>query len=330
MTTLVEGRAFLEGPRWHDGALWVSDMHAQEVLRVAPDGTVEVVARVPGDPSGLGFWADGSVLIVSMRDRQLLRIAGAGPPEVLADCSDLAPFEINDLVVDDAGHAFISQFGFDFHGGAKFQRAPLLRVDPDGSARGGQRRAPDGERARRSPPTGRRSSSPKARARTSSRSTSRPTGRSSNRRVWAELPEYPDGICIDGEDGVWIASPVGDRCARVLEGGEVTDVIEFPGRHTIACAIGGEDGHTLFVCTSSTQGEPERSRAERGAALETVTVARRQRARSEAGVGEGICQGRARARRGLRRRARRRGPRSRRTRAGRRARGRRSSRRVRP
>ena len=105
--------------------------------------------------------------------------------------------------------------------------------------------------------------------------------------MWAELPEYPDGICIDREDGVWIASPVGDRCARVLEGGEVTDVIEFPGRHTIACAIGGEDGHTLFVCTSSTQGEPERSRAERGAALETVTV-RVPSGRSEAGVGEGI------------------------------------------
>jgi len=271
MTALVEGRAFLEGPRWHDGALWVSDMHAQEVLRVAPDGTVDVVARVPGDPSGLGFWVDGSVLIVSMRDRRLLRMAGGGPPEVLADCSGLAPFEINDLVVDDAGHAFISQFGFDFHGGAKFQRAPLLRVDPDGSARevsDGLRMAnglvitADGSTLVVAESTGKDLVAFDLAA----------DGTLSNRRVWAELPEYPDGICIDGEDGVWIASPIGDRCARVLEGGEVTDVIDFPGRHTIACAIGGEDGHTLFVCTSSTQGEPERSRAERGAALETVTV----------------------------------------------------------
>ena len=98
-------------------------------------------------------------------------------------------------------------------------------------------------------------------------------GTLSNQRVWAELPEYPDGICIDAEDGLWVASPVGDRCVRVLEGGEVTDSIEFPGRHTIACAIGGDDGHTLFVCTAPTHGQPERSRAERGAALEAVTVA---------------------------------------------------------
>jgi sugar lactone lactonase YvrE len=98
-------------------------------------------------------------------------------------------------------------------------------------------------------------------------------GTLSNQRVWAELPQYPDGICVDGEDGIWVASPVGDCCARVLEGGEVTDVVDFPGRHTIACAIGGEDDHTLFVCTSSTYGEPERSRAERSAAIETVTVA---------------------------------------------------------
>ena len=272
MTTLVDGRVFLEGPRWHHGALWVSDMHAQEVLRVGSDGSVDVVARVGGDPSGLGFWADGSVLIVSMRDRQLLRMAPGAAPDVLADCSPIAPFEINDLVVDDAGHAFISQFGFDFHGGAKYQRAPLLRVDPDGSVRevsDGLRMAnglvvtADGGTLVVAESTGKDLVAFDLAA----------DGSLSNQRVWAELPQYPDGICIDGADGVWVASPVGDCCVRVLEGGEVTDVVDFAGRHAIACAIGGEDGHTLFVCTSGTQGEPERSRAERSAAIETVTVA---------------------------------------------------------
>ena len=270
-TTLLGGRAFLEGPRWHDGALWVSDMHAQEVLRVQLDGTVDVVARVPGDPSGLGFWADGSVLIVSMRDRRLLRMVAGAEPEVLADCSHLAPFEINDLVVDDSGHAFISQFGFDFHGGATFQRAPLLRVDPDGSVRAvsdGLRMANglvvtgDGSTLVVAESTGKDLVAFDLAA----------DGTLSTPRVWAELPEYPDGICIDRDDGIWISSPVGDCCARVLEGGEVTDVVDFPGRHAIACALGGEDGRTLFACTSSTLGEPERSRAERSAALELVAV----------------------------------------------------------
>ena len=270
-TTLLEGRAFLEGPRWHDGALWVSDMHAQEVLRVALDGSVQVVARVEGDPSGLGFLPDGTLLIVSMRDRHLLHLEDGKPPQLFADCSGVAPFEINDLVVDRAGHAFISQFGFDFHAGAKYRSAPLLRVDPDGSvheATAGLRMANglvvtrDGSTLVVAESTGKDLVAFDLAA----------DATLSNRRVWAELPEYPDGICIDGEDGVWIASPVGDRCVRVVEAGAVTDVLDFPGRHTIACAIGGGDGHTLFVCTSSTHGQPDLSRAERSARLETVRV----------------------------------------------------------
>jgi len=30
----------------------------------------------------------------------------------------------------------------------------------------------------------------------------------------------------------------------------VLDVVETPGRHAIACAIGGNADHTLFMCTS--------------------------------------------------------------------------------
>jgi sugar lactone lactonase YvrE len=270
-TTLLEGRAFLEGPRWHDGALWVSDMHAQEVLRVTPDGAAQVVARVEGDPSGLGFLPDGTLLIVSMRDRRLLRRASAAELAVVADCSGVAPFEINDLVVDRSGHAFISQFGFDFHGGATYRSAPLVRVDPDGSvheATAGLRMANglvvtrDGSTLVVAESTGKDLVAFDLAT----------DGTLSNQRVWAELPEYPDGICIDAEDGIWIASPVGDRCVRVVEGGAVTDVLDFPGRHTIACAIGGDDQHTLFVCTSSTHGQPEPSRAARDARLEAVTV----------------------------------------------------------
>ena len=269
-STLLTGRAFLEGPRWHDGALWVSDMHAQEVLRVTLDGNVTVVATVPGDPSGLGFLPDGTLLIVSMRDRRLLRVDTAGLAEV-ADCSAVAPYEINDLVVDAAGHAFISQFGFDFHGGAAYQRAPLLRVDLDGSVH----TASMGLRMANGLVTTR-----DGRTLIVAESTGKDLvafdlaedGTLSNSRVWAELPDHPDGICIDAEDGVWIASPVGDRCARVVEGGEVTDLIDFPGRHAIACALGGDDGRALFVCTSSTHGQPDASRAERDARVEIVTV----------------------------------------------------------
>lgn len=270
-STLVGGRAFLEGPRWHGGALWVSDMHAQEVLRVSLDGSVEVVAPVDGDPSGLGWLPDGSLLIVSMRDRRVLRLPPVGQLQVFADCSAVAPHEINDMVVDPHGHAFISQFGFDFHGGAPYAAAPLVRVDPDGSVHEGRERlrmanglvvTADGATLVVAESTGKDLVGFDLAA----------DGSLSNRRVWAELPDYPDGICIDREDGIWIASPTGDRFVRVVEGGDVTDIIDVPGRHAIACALGGDDGRTLFLCTSTTHGEPHRSRAERGAQLEAVTV----------------------------------------------------------
>lgn len=44
---LADGFVFLEGPRWHQGALWVSDMWGHEVLRVSEGGVRETVCAVP-------------------------------------------------------------------------------------------------------------------------------------------------------------------------------------------------------------------------------------------------------------------------------------------
>src|SRR5262245_16621228 len=36
---MLDGLWFTEGPRWHDGALWFSDMHGHRVMRSELDGT---------------------------------------------------------------------------------------------------------------------------------------------------------------------------------------------------------------------------------------------------------------------------------------------------
>ena len=133
VTSLVTGRAFLEGPRWHDDALYVSDMHGDAVLRVAEDGDVSTVVEVE-QPSGLGWLPDGSLLISSMARRCVMRFDGSDLL-VHADISGVAPYEINDMCVDRYGHAFIGQFGYDMRAGASPAPAPLIRVDADGSAR---------------------------------------------------------------------------------------------------------------------------------------------------------------------------------------------------
>jgi sugar lactone lactonase YvrE len=74
-------------------------------------------------------------------------------------------------------------------------------------------------------------------------------GTLAGRRVWAEVPGYaPDGCALDAAGGLWFADARGQRVARVLLGGEVTDVIPT-GTGTWACALGGEDGRTLFITT---------------------------------------------------------------------------------
>ena len=108
---LLDGQMFLEGPRWHDGKLWFSDMHAHQVKTVDLNGHSEVIAEVAAWPSGLGWLADGRLLIVSMTDRKLLRRDPDGL-KVHADLSKLASFHCNDMVSDTKGRAYVGNFGY--------------------------------------------------------------------------------------------------------------------------------------------------------------------------------------------------------------------------
>ncbi|MEA2648084.1 MAG: hypothetical protein QOG61_519, partial [Candidatus Binataceae bacterium] len=67
LKVLLDGLAFPEGPRWHDGKLFFSDMHAHQVRAVDMTGKSEVICEVPARPSGLGWLPDGRMLVVSMR-----------------------------------------------------------------------------------------------------------------------------------------------------------------------------------------------------------------------------------------------------------------------
>ncbi|MDQ1468328.1 MAG: hypothetical protein QOH10_2743, partial [Actinomycetota bacterium] len=136
LQTVVDGLAFPEGPRWHDGRLFFSDQHARQVLALDPAGGVEEIVRVEGQPSGLGWTPSGEMLIVSMIDRRLLRFDGGGAAlSEVADLSALATFHCNDMVVSADGRAYVGNFGFDLDGGERPRPATLVAVEPDGTAR---------------------------------------------------------------------------------------------------------------------------------------------------------------------------------------------------
>ena len=77
-----------------------------------------------------------------------------------------------------------------------------------------------------------------------------------DRQVLGSLPPAegakhfrPDGICVDAEDAVWAADAFGGRVVRIDAQGRCTHDLRMDQFHVLACALGGEDRRTLFVCT---------------------------------------------------------------------------------
>jgi len=267
---LLDGLMFGEGPRWHDGKLWFSDMHAQRVMTVDLDGKADTVVEVPGWPSGLGWLPDGRLLVVSMTDRRLLRLDPDGLVEV-ADLRELASYHCNDMVVDQQGRAYIGNFGFDI-AAQPFAPAPaeIILVTPDGDARvvaddmafpNGTVITPDGRALIVGETWGARLTAFDI----------EPDGCLTRRRVWAQLEQaVPDGMCLDAEGAVWVASPTSAEVLRVREGGEVTHRIKV-STQAYACMLGGPERRTLFVLTAETS-QPEEARAKARGRVDIVEV----------------------------------------------------------
>ena len=267
-TVLLDGGAFFEGPRWRSGRLWFSDMHGREVMTVDEAGECETVTVVPNRPSGLGWLPGGELLVVSMTDRRLLRQENGTLVEH-ADLSGFAGHECNDMVVDAEGRAYVGHFGFDHFSHAGFRPASLIAVEPDGEARvvAEDLMFPNGAVIANSGSTlivaesyGRRLTAFDIRR----------DGSLDRRRIWAEIGMAPDGICMDAEGCIWVASPTERAAVRIREGGAIADRLDL-GRKAIACMLGGSDRRTLFVLTSETT-QPSRALELRSARIETVRV----------------------------------------------------------
>jgi len=259
----VDGLAFPEAARWHDGSLWFSDMHGGTVYRAPGPGEATAVVDVPGHPGGLGWLPDGRLLVVSMHDRRLMRLDPGGLSEV-ADLGGVATWHCNDMVVDRAGRAYVGNFGDDSVPPDPVTPAALARVDPDGTvtvAASGLE-FPNGAAIS---PDGRALVVAETRARPP-RLTRFDVGRDgalTGRRVFAQFDsESPDGICLDAQRAVWFASWSTNEVVRVRDGGEIVERRSTGAAGAYSCALGGPDGRTLFVSVAATW-QPEAARRKR-------------------------------------------------------------------
>lgn len=270
-TVILDGLGFPEAPRWHNGALWFSDMTDGRVYRMTASGRARPMVQVAGQPSGLGWLPDGRLLVVSMQDRALWRLDPDGLVQ-LADLSMLADFHCNDMVVDRHGRAYVGNFGFDLPAKAAPQSTHLILVTPEGHARivADDLMFPNGAVIT---PDGRTLIVAETFASRLTAFTIEENGDLSDRREWAVLERFtPDGICLDSEGAVWAASPIGAEVLRIVEGGQVTHRIGVERPHAIACALGGADGCTLFIASGRISFNTERSREQRSGCIETVRV----------------------------------------------------------
>jgi sugar lactone lactonase YvrE len=277
-TILVDGLYFGEGPRWHEGRLWLSDFYDHAVKSVGEAGDLRTELELDDQPSGLGWLPTGQLLLVSMRQRKLRRLEADGLVDH-ADISELTAHLCNDMVVDDQGRAWVGNFGFDLDAELKARgvevfndhpTANLVRVDADGSVHlaaegmhfpNGSVITADGSTLILA----------ETMASCLTAFTIGDDSELSDRRLWATLEGVaPDGICLNENNQVWVANAIGPEVLLIAEGGEVIDRVET-SQPCYACMLGGEDGKTLFALTAASS-DAEQASATRTGKIETCRV----------------------------------------------------------
>lgn len=241
---------FPESPRWYRDTFYFCDIDAGTLYRLSAEGTAEPL-YVHGSPvSGWVRLDDGSLLAVAGIERRVVQVRD-GVATTFADATSLVGWAMNDMLRTPEGHCYVG--GIDFNLFANPEQvgkpSPLLHVAPDGRAdiatreiafANGMTLLPGGELLVADSLTGELLAFKR-----------RADGALFDRRVWAALPgEMPDGISLDAEGAVWIASH--HHVLRVREGGAIADEVDMGSTRATACMLGGADGRTLLITASDT------------------------------------------------------------------------------
>jgi sugar lactone lactonase YvrE len=245
-TVVADDLTYGEGPRWHGGVLWFSDMHADAVRTLDADGALGLGATAH-HPSGLGWTRAGDLLVTTLDNAVISRITPDGP-EVYCDLSEFG-LSLNDMVATPDGRVYVDIYT---ERGAGAPKGDIALVTPDGRVRivasglvtpNGMVVTPDGTTLIASETFGHRLHA----------WTIEPDGALCDQRVFADLGErMPDGITLDVEGGVWVGCFLSGEFLRVLEGGEITHRVSTGESWAVAPALGGPEMRTLYLVINDT------------------------------------------------------------------------------
>jgi sugar lactone lactonase YvrE len=259
LNKVSEGLTFPESPRWHGGrqAFYFVDIDEGELYELR-NGLTRKLFEFGTPISGMTFDDGDGFFVAKVLDRRIVHLEGAldgeGAATEVADLTDHVGFGLNDMTRGADGQFYVG--GLNFNAIAKFEDdsvevvpGSFLQVSADGSVRN-QLRTVAFPNAVVIPPGGTRVLMADTYQHRIHSWPIRADGTLGEQGVWADLgEELPDGMCLDAEGALWIASH--NRAIRVLEGGEVTDEIVLPDGHVTACALGGPDGHTLVITAAA-------------------------------------------------------------------------------
>lgn len=289
MSELIEvasGLRFPEGPiAMPDGSIVLVEMFGPRLSRVQPDGSVEVIAEIPGGPNGAAVGPDGAIYVCNnggcFSEIQLEGLSFPGPHRA-ADYRggriqrvDPETGEVTDLYTECDGRPLLApnDLVFDGHGGFYFTdngiRDPEARLGrmsgvyyatADGASIGevafpahdpnGIGLSPDG--------------STLYWAETQ-------TGRVIQRRVVAPgelappnpldasfcligLPGFQllDSLAVDSDGNVCVATLINGGVTVISPAGEVVDFVATGDPITTNVCFGGDDRRTAYITVSST------------------------------------------------------------------------------
>jgi len=252
------GLRFTESPRWREDRWWFVDIHDSAIKTVTPDGELQTVVELPFKPNALGFLSDGSIVFSDALKLAVYRWDGELSP--IADLNGVSAFCLSDGIVDAHDRLYVGDIGYNFWDPslAPVDTCVIARVDPDGSTRvvadgltfpNGMVITPDGGTLIVA----------ETMAQCLTAFDILPDGSLANRRVFAQLPDdvHPDGIALDAEGAVWLASPEHQPTVlRVREGGQIVDTIEMDS-HAYAVMLGGPERRQLLISASHTHNPVE-------------------------------------------------------------------------
>jgi sugar lactone lactonase YvrE len=257
-TTVLDGLRYAEGLRWHDGALWVSDMVGNVVVRWDAGAGATVVTDAVRAPSGIGFSGDDA-FVVSRDTDTLCRVGPAGVATAV-DLAGAGALRSNDLVAAGDGWAYVGCLGAPYEAGDESRdwgddapgKVLLVPLGPAGArahvvARGmacpnGMVLSPDGRTLLVSETYRRRVVAFERAA----------DGALGDPRAVVEFPTWCDGMATD-HAGWWIALTDSGQLAHATWDGVVDRVVTVgePGEWAIDCTVGGEDDGTLFAALTT-------------------------------------------------------------------------------